>query len=383
MENKRLVVIAGNGLSQACSDEFGIARLSERLREELKKDDVLGANGLKIADGLASYLDGSELGSEPGFEQLVGAFDSLRRSIILLRELKDAGSPLADAIGPGELSDIEAFCERVYRRGTAAALLAIEAAASIADTAPMKCLTEALLTLGRVNTTFATLSYDTVLMRVLSERAKRNASWNFADMADKPPQDDESRLPLFGDASKMLGHRNQDRLVHLHGSVQFWRAIAQGCDDRHVKIADPPDKRKLLLEAYGRSANGNSQDLIAPLVIYGNQRDKSVLADKPPFSVAYEVLRADLKVASGVLVVGYSFEDAVLNKAVSESLAINSGLKGILVVTQGDKPDEARVNREFGVADRCSVVVLGEGIAGDAAIGTPAWDAFVSSLTQS
>ena len=121
MAEKGLVVITGNGLSIASSSKFTIENLGAELREQLAKDDALGEEGLKIADGLASYLDGPAVDGKPGFEQLVGAFDSLRRSGGLLGELKSAGSLLADAVADEDLKNVAAFCDRVYRRGTSIA----------------------------------------------------------------------------------------------------------------------------------------------------------------------------------------------------------------------------------------------------------------------
>jgi hypothetical protein len=177
---KRLVVITGNGLSRACSEAFDIKTLSAKLRDQLEQDDVLGKAGLEVADGLASYLDRSGDGGEPGFEQLVGAFDSLRRSMELLGELKKAQSPLADAVGPGELEDVAAFCDRVYRRGTSIALKLIDDAATAARGSRVPTeLVKLIKNDVTDHVTYATLNYDTLLLGAILDVHR---STSFADL---------------------------------------------------------------------------------------------------------------------------------------------------------------------------------------------------------
>lgn len=255
-----------------------------------------------------------------------------------LGKLKNSGSPLARDVESGEFDNVAAFCDRVYRKGTSIAL-------GLIDKAVKRAFDDEV--------TYATLNYDTLLLQALLGVYNGVGRSCFADLASTSTAKVASNMPaqtLRSTATAFASHQTV-RLLNLHGSVQFWRA---------------------------RTASGGTDPLIRPLVIFGNQRDKSVLAQEPPFKVAYDRLKLELDAATGILVVGYGFGDEVLNSAIRDALCGSESLKNALVVTDGDRLSCKVVGEVFGDAEdawppilRTRVASLGE---------SDEWKAFVEAF---
>lgn len=367
-ERPRLVVLTGNGLSMACSPDFGVQKLAEMLRARLLKDEDFGAAWLEAATQMAAYLEGVEGGHVAGFEALVGVFATLRRSVKLLELLSDTTDDNArqDALG-----SVSQLCELAYRVGTSHVLELIDQTARAANCGPLNDLVDWIERDFGGKTVFATLNYDTLLDGVLLERFK--AAGEISDLASgldpftltmRDEQRDLEwllttyRLRCQGDRYPLS---KRVCLLHLHGSVQFWRIkTASGFLDLKVPIGYAD--RKDVLKGYRDRTQWDSDEIHQPLVILGHQRDKSVDAARAPFDAAYGLLGRAVSTADALLVIGYSFQDAVLNEALRDSIKGNTTLRSIMVSTLSKDLDKAYVSDLLNIDKSVSVLIDAIGV---------------------
>jgi len=218
---------------------------------------------------------------------------------------------------------------------------------SYSDTARREPLAEffghILKSFGK-NVTVANLNYDTLVLSVLAE----SFSDILCDMADGRYDGGSVRVggiqyptwPLRrSEADFMPFERRRLRLLHLHGSLTYWRF---GADDHRKLKVDAV--RSAIWETY-RNENTFTG---SPLVVLANQHEKADYVRRYPYNVAYTVAESGFKEADHWLIVGYSFRDDCVNDLLSQCWETQKNPPKILVANHGDNLKPEMVEDAFG-----------------------------------
>jgi hypothetical protein len=277
---------------------------------------------------------------------------------------------MADAIGL-----VQKFVGAVQRRGIGHTLeIIIERSRSdLESRLPISTFFHMIRGAFTHGVTVANLNYDTLVLSVLSEDYQAH----FCDMAHGGASTGAS---LTGDIhnSYLLRPDAADfpetkwkpiRLLHLHGSVTFWK-IGESYRKVEIETARNP-------AVWQRYRDGELD--ARPLVVLANQHDKADHVRRYPFNLAYDVAEADFRAAENWLIVGYSFRDICINDLLKRSWDARYRKPKILVVTLGDIPTDSDIEAAFGwqsgtmsehdvTIERTGVVGLGE---------TAAWAWFI------
>ena len=136
-----------------------------------------------------------------------------------------------------------------------------------------------------------------------------------------------------------LGERRL-RLLHLHGSLTFWRFGA----DHYRKLQVDAVRFSPIWETFREEDTFSGR----PLVVLANQHDKAQHVLRYPYNLAYDVAETDMKNASHWLIVGYSFRDACVNDLLSRSWQARKFPPKILVITNSDALKSETVEEAFG-----------------------------------
>ena len=129
------------------------------------------------------------------------------------------------------------------------------------------------------------------------------------------------------------------RLLHLHGSVTFWKI-----DNSWVKVEIPTTRNPSVWNSY-REGTLEAQ----PLIVLANQHDKADHVRRYPHNVAYEVAEDDFRSSAHWLIVGYSFRDTCVNELLKRCWRSWSTKPRILVVTKGSDPADSVIEATFGL----------------------------------
>jgi len=130
------------------------------------------------------------------------------------------------------------------------------------------------------------------------------------------------------------------RLLHLHGSLTFWRFGA----DNYRKLQVDAVRYSSIWQTYRDEDTFSGR----PLVVLANQHDKAQHVLRYPYNLAYDLAETDMKNASHWLVVGYSFRDACVNDLLSRSWEARKSPPNILVVTHTGNLKADTIEDAFG-----------------------------------
>ena len=189
------------------------------------------------------------------------------------------------------------------------------------------------------------MNYDTLVLSALVDEHKDILS----DMAHG--RYDGGTISIGGAKYPTLRLRNSEteymslderrlRLLHLHGSLTFWRFGA----DNYRKLQVDAVRYSSIWQTYRDEDTFSGR----PLVVLANQHDKAQHVLRYPYNLAYDLAETDMKNASHWLVVGYSFRDACVNDLLSRSWEARKSPPNILVVTHTGNLKADTIEDAFG-----------------------------------
>lgn len=400
MPTKRnLAVIAGNGLSMAYSDELGLGQITEDLVERLKSinsstrgNDVEETSDRDVAVAIAEiarkFQYENEIENDPtnDFEQLVGAFESQAITLEGLEGLVDMLPQEDDHLGEA-ISKTTEFAQRIREVATRIVLKTIfkRTDASRVSTSRMIPLFESMVDKFSGLISFGNLNYD---HHVLATMMRLDC--NFCDLADGRPshrtkrtfylrQPDGTRERVgcydFTSLRESCDFPSKDdypiRLLHLHGSLTYWKRKS---DDALFRI----DLAALRTDWFFRE-EGTIFEEWTPAVVLANTREKSRQITEKPFSLGYEAMESGLNDADHWLIVGYSFRDKAVNAMIQRSFADAENMPLVLVSTWGDDLDEEflRATIAGDHEDRDEDWLLIDRSGAENLVKCDAWDEFI------
>jgi hypothetical protein len=334
--NRQVAALVGNGLSMAANADLGLASINAELRARLNQQVHGGDAPATLLSELARATDPGD--SYADFESLLGPLDQLKLQMNMLFRYSRIVGP-KDVTASDHLAGAAQFIQNLSRTGTGHALeiIAQRSVAAWGRTQPVDDFIRALVdACDGQRLVIGNLNYDSLVMASLTNLYQPR----FCDLADGRTNCEEELLPGTPLPCQRLRTTScfpvdrQIRLVHLHGSLAWWRSPA-GVDYRfHID-----DIRAL--HAFREWRQQETQ--WTPSVVLTNQPTKTKIVQLPPFALAYEVFRKALVQADRWIIAGYSFRDACVNAMLAEAWAKRGWERRpeILVVTYGnDLPEE-------------------------------------------
>ncbi|MDJ0010399.1 SIR2 family protein [Gordonia alkanivorans] len=374
-----LAMLVGNGLSVAFSDQLELGSISaemiRRFTSEYPGSDAVAQAMHKVAD--------HQLTGDPAkdFEILIGAFggqSDILEDLATFANLTKGGDP--DIVN--SIQRVRDFASEVQRRGVGHTLEIITER-SYSDTyrrGPVNALFDNVLGAFTNHVTVANLNYDLIVLsalmdhkRILSDMAHGKYDGGtiaFAGEKHRTWRIRESVAEFMPLSSRRL------RLLHLHGSLTFWRF-----GEDHRKIQVDAVRLSSLWQTYRDEDTFNGH----PLIVLANQNDKAKHIQRFPFNLAYDIADTDLKDADHWLIVGYSFRDECVNDLLSQAWEARRGLPTtILVSTYGNDLTtdtiEDALGWSRGSADTNNLTVNRDG-AFDLC-SSPEWTAFIRPVNR-
>jgi hypothetical protein len=279
------------------------------------------------------------------FEELVGA---MYDRYLDLKNLSDIAT---ESFGEDDsralaLSSASEVIWKINRNALAAALRVIwlETTSKNVDFNPIDTFVAAVQSEFENKATFFTVNYDTLLIESLLRvygssnifdlAASKRFQLNLSSGHTIHAQEMRRSMDDFGGLGERVG------LIHLHGSLSFWRSGLDGPDFKLHKsgIADA----NLLLHEVEKKGS------FRPLVLFGRWPSKWQVITQFPFSLAYESLRKKLEVATHLLIAGLSLrEPAILEMigiTINETYSEGRKIK-IFLVDVIDVPKEEFIER--------------------------------------
>lgn len=400
MSTKRsLAVIAGNGLSMAYTDELDLGQITEDLVERLKTinssshgDDMEETSDKDVAAAIAGiakkFQYENEIENDPtnDFEQLVGAFESQAITLEGLEDLVDMLPQEDDHLGEA-ISKTTEFAQRIREVATRIVLKTIfkRTDTTLPSTERMKPLFRSMKENFGGLISFGNLNYDHHVLATLM-----SLGYKFCDLSDGRAghtHDQKFYLPLRDGKRRFLGaypftdlrdscdfpnvRTHPIRLLHLHGSLTYWRRKTDGALFR----IDLDVVRK----NWFFNERGSIFDKWTPAVVLANTREKSRQITEKPFSLGYEAMESGLNDADHWLIVGYSFRDKAVNAMIQRSFADAENMPLVLVSTWGDDLDEEflRATIAGDHEDRDEGWLLIDRSGAENLVKCDAWDEFI------
>lgn len=342
--NRNLAMLIGNGLSIAFSDQLFLGNISKEMTTRFT-DKYTGGDA--VAKAMQSVANHQPTGDPvTDFEVLIGAFggqsDILDDLAIFADLTKNSDPKIANAI-----QQVRDFVGEVQRRGIGHTLeiIAERTYSDLTRRQPLLDFFRTVIGEFSDHVTVANLNYDTLVLSVLADLYSDILS----DMANG--RYDGGTVSVGGtkystwrlrasEAEFMPFEQRRLRLLHLHGSLTFWRFG----EDHYRKLPVDAVRYSPIWETYREEDTFSGR----PLVVLANQHDKAQHVLRHPYNLAYEVTETDLKDASHWLIVGYSFRDVCVNDLLSRSLEARKDRTRILVVTHGDSLEQQAVEVALG-----------------------------------
>lgn len=339
-----LAMLIGNGLSIAFSDQLLLQNISEEMADRFSSQYTGSDAVAKAMQSVASHQPTGDPVTD--FEVLIGAFggqSDVLDDLAIFADLTKNGDPkIANAI-----QRVRDFVSEVQRQGIGHTLEIIteRTYSDLTRRQPLLDFFESVLTAFKSHVTVANLNYDTLVLSALVDEHKDILS----DMAHG--RYDGGSLTLGGvkyptwrlrsaeDEFMSLDERRL-RLLHLHGSLTFWRFGA----DHYRKLQVDTVRYSTIWQTYRDLDTFSGR----PLVVLANQHDKAQHVLRFPYNMAYDVAETDMKNASHWLIVGYSFRDACVNDLLSRSWEARKTPPKILVVTSSDRLKAETVEEALG-----------------------------------
>lgn len=351
-----LTVLSGNGLSTAYNLDLRLdllcAEVISRIdasKEEAELDDMSVTSRHTVATLMANVarnLDGNDPTKD--FEVLIGAFVAQKNAIQHMYRLAEALSPEDQHLAQA-LKDSAAFARKVSDEGISHVLEVISerSMAYASRQAPLEEFVDAIAEafVGRI--TFANLNYDTMLHAALLATRKSD----LCDLGDgrrtrRLKDDDGHTFDCVGLRKQLdFPESKRIRLLQLHGSYSWWYDPDSAGENSVVRF----EAWQVREESFLSQVRSNEINL-RPAVVLANQVSKSEEVQKYPFSLAYDGLAHSLRCSDHWLIVGYSFRDEAINAALRDAFGEreSSSFPKVIVITLGDLPSRAKVERAFG-----------------------------------
>lgn len=348
-----LAIVAGNGLSIAFSSELSLPKITERVIREFEKLTPDDSPALAAIRAIASRIEGEADEVEGDFEKLVGALETQAGLIHALEQLIDlAPADTEDLISA--LKRSADFAHRLYDIGAGIVLQDIldNSPGGYDATKHLHSFFNSIIEDFDGVVTFANLNYDSLVMSTLktldapmSDMARGYQSHvvtvtNENDDGVVEELGEYEAYPLRSTLDFPKGPKYRIHLVHLHGSITFWRNRETG---RNIKIPIEALREHRLL-----SDTENERRNFQPSVILANSRDKPDRVTEPPFSLGYSALSEGLQRSAHWLIVGYSFRDESVNSTLRSKFIRRADKPIVLVSTHGEELTRRTIEEALG-----------------------------------
>jgi len=354
--SRNLAVVAGNGLSIACSEDLVLGELTKVLLSQLDAMSTDGSDVLSAVQEISKRIERDDEFDSEDFEKLVGAFDTQTALLLELKAISNVIEQDPDSILEA-IDKVSLFTERVRDVGIGIVLQAIlDRTPGVASkTEPLKNFLSAMVNDFDGYITFGNLNYDgLILSTMLSENLPvcdmaspfntESLNINYVDDYGVPLGSSRSytMYPLRTESNDLpSGSNYRIRLVHPHGSLAFVRNRETG---KSYKIPIQAHRNHGSL-----SAIKYPNRTFTPAVVLTNASEKSRIVEEQPFKLAYEVLADGLGKAEHWLIAGYSFRDKSINEMLRKKLHEKDTAPQILVSTYGDALEYDLVYKELGI----------------------------------
>lgn len=375
--NRSLAMLIGNGLSIAFSNELFLGSISQEMTARFTANYTSSSAVAKAMRKVAEHQPTGD--PETDFEVQIGAFGGQSDVLYDLAKFADlirnSDPDIANAI-----QAVQDFVSEVQRRGIGHTLeiIAERSYADYSRRAPLETFFGGILSVFQHHVTVANLNYDTLVLAVLADRYgdilsdMADGRFNAGTVTVDGIPFATKRLRPTKDVFMTLDERRL-RLLHLHGSLTYWRF-------------GPNDYRKLPVEAVRNPAiwtmyRNESTFAGRPQIVLANQHEKTEHVTRYPYNLAYELAEDDFKSASHWLLVGYSFRDICVNGLLRRCWEVRKNPPAILVSTYGDGLEVQTVEDAFGWAHGSAAsnrlqIVRGGAFA---LAGSPELNAFASA----
>lgn len=313
MSEKRLAILAGNGVSISYCPELGLDRLTrDALDNMMKYSDEhrrIAETMLKLSLRLFPGADNIN-----DFEKLVGAFSYEEHTLDHIKELTEA-SP-QNAAAQTAVNEVRKFSER-QREIVMSYILDLIRERSVFKRDKGGWLTDFIRDCVErfdEDVRIGNLNYDVLLEAAILQAGGADNSpggFKYTGPSRKPEIDIDGALkeqepPSICDSFPDDGVQ----LYDLHGSLRFW----ENGEGEQFAIST----KRLKSEGwFGKLRESDSR--VRPLVVLTNAIDKPAEVGRPPYDAAYSAFVNSLKRATHWLIVGYSFRDFPVNKALREA----------------------------------------------------------------
>lgn len=341
-----LAMLVGNGLSIAFSNQLFLQNISRDMLSRFSSN-YTGSDEVALAmQKVASH----RLTGNPAedFEKLIGAFGGQSDVLDDLADFANlttgAGTPVGDAI-----ATVRSFVQSVRRQGIGHTLQIImeRTYSDWSRQERLHLLFDTILEAFAEHVTIANLNYDTLVLAALMDKYQTQ----MCDMARGGPGGtvrsggvDFAMRPLRPNGADFMSYSDRRiRLLHLHGSLTYWRI-----EKSFRKIPVEALRYSTIWDQYRNDSSFDAE----PLVVLANQDDKAEHVARYPFNVAYSVAEAGMVDADHWLIMGYSFRDECVNDLLARALTARTAPTKILVVTHGPSLHESEVIAALGPSFR-------------------------------
>lgn len=358
-EKDNIAILTGNGFSVAYTRKLLLKNITNDIHDRFKAEsDQVAVDALTR---LSTAVDLGKKTSSRDFEALVGALEDLEQYLELLNPLRSIDTNQSSQDLGGALDAVQSFVRRLYSIGVSHVLESIytNSTTTKQELEPFVELIQEIFKRFHGTVAFGNLNYDTILLSALL-KAKGNSKyredldyfqvsdfahpgWTDYEMANGVVDDEikEKFLPLRSseeDFEKSL-ERYRGQLLHLHGSIQFWKH-----NDQKI-LAKTRRKDDTLTDDWWRKLRDQTGEW-SPLVVLANSRNKDSHVSEEPFRLAYDTFRKRLETAHHWMLIGYSFRDSAINNMLSNAFLKHKteydAPPRILISTRGDDISKVR-----------------------------------------
>jgi NAD-dependent SIR2 family protein deacetylase len=333
---KKLTVLVGNGLSIACNPDFRVEKLTEAVIDEMRNNDLL--LGSVYVPMLRIAQKHEHLRHDVDFEDLLGPhylhYMDLRRAM----EIVETYAP-SDSSARSALETATEAAWGISRTGLKAVLAVLfrTAQSPNSDISPARDFIELLhdhFPEGLVS--YFTLNFDNLLHRAV--RAIFRDFSTVQDLAEGWSGKKllvQGRWPVTGNRLRSQYRvRNSNiraEILHLHGSLQFWR---EGISGDVFKLSDEAIRSADLLKSLG----GVKPKMLRPVVLVGTSELKAHFLAQAPYAQAFERMRESLAESTHLVIAGTSMRDEHIREEVLSAMTARD--MNVMVVDKCETPPE-------------------------------------------
>jgi hypothetical protein len=349
----KTVVLTGNGLSVALNHDFALPKITERFYTRLSKEHK----------AFIQHHMGSEY-NQLNFEESISSIEQAYDALQNYHKFLVSGENGANFLKVYNLEDVPlekhivAIREIIYEY-TVSILELIDGHVQQSEIANkldgfvswLRCV---LTTKNEVD--LFTLNFDLLIETILLDIVGTEGFMDFHYKINRPWNEINNKFQYYfnPDMSRQIAGDINVRLHHLHGSLSSFKNISNG---RLFKITTESLRESKLYNKIFEL------ELIPSIVTGGG---KSAKVQQSPFSFYYNEFKKKMSIdeflCDELYIIGYSFQDDHINKAIKERLEISRRSKeprplNIVIVdyaaTEEDKTKFiSKVNKELGLGAR-------------------------------